>query len=186
MDIFEACRLGDIATLATAINSGANINQVRNDFIQTPLEQACISDNYECAKYLLYLNANVTDRALTCCNDYEVQNILISRGANPNAKGDCGTTLLHIACDEESDPERVRYLLQHGADPNVVDDLGCTPLYLAAYDNPEIVQLLLHAGANPNFARTDDGETPLARARRIATSNPEKYRTREVVQLLSN
>ena len=42
---------------------------------------------------------------------------------------------------------------------------GATPLYTAAeYNRPEIAELLLKHGGDPNFALERDGNTPLYRA----------------------
>lgn len=45
-------------------------------------------------------------------------------------------------------PEMVQYLIAHGADVNLRDGSGWVPLYVA--DKPEVVKMLLEAGANPH------------------------------------
>ena len=58
----------------------------------------------------------------------------------------------------------VQFLLDHGADVNAagIDGrAGHTALHEAAYGHPEVMAVLLAAGANVH-ARTDDGLTPLA------------------------
>lgn len=61
-------------------------------------------------------------------------------------------TALHV-CAEKGFVGGVRALLEHGADPDREDKMGRqTPLYLAATKakNPEVVELLLRHGANPD------------------------------------
>jgi ankyrin repeat protein len=51
-------------------------------------------------------------------------------------------------------------LLSRGADPNVLDAAGETPLMLAAWrGHPEVVAMLLAAGANPQVKRPPAGRT---------------------------
>jgi len=56
----------------------------------------------------------------------------------------------------------IRLMLEQGADPNAQDDDGDTALYYAASKgNLRIVQMLLHAGANPNLPPGSSGVSPL-------------------------
>lgn len=57
----------------------------------------------------------------------------------------------------------VRALLDRGADPNATGPDGVTPLMLAA-DRPDVADMLLKAGANPDAAAAFLGITPLLRA----------------------
>jgi hypothetical protein len=67
-----------------------------------------------------------------------------------------------------NDPASVKLLLSYKANPNAVQpDSGSTALHFAARGNyPEIVQMLLNAGAKKNM-RNKRRETPLAVARRF-------------------
>ena len=93
--------------------------------------------------------------------------VLISEGANVNARDSDGVTPLMQACASES-VEIVTLLIEAGADVNPKDIRGMTPLIWAALGStPEIVSALIEAGADVN-AKDRDGWTPLRRA-----TNPE-------------
>ena len=87
--------------------------------------------------------------------------LLISEGADVNAKGDDGSTPLLYASEHEI-WEVVTLLVKAGADVNARDTVGQTPLMYAAGNSstPEIVQLLLEKGAELE-ARSTLGNTPL-------------------------
>jgi uncharacterized protein len=69
-----------------------------------------------------------------------------------------GKTQLHFTC-QASNIELINELLLLGADINKQDIDGCTPLHVTK--NPDIVKLLLDAGANPNLQDRLSGYTPL-------------------------
>ena len=89
--------------------------------------------------------------------------VLISEGADVNARRTDGGTPLMIAAGNSSTPEIVQLLLEKGAELEARDTDGWTPLMLAARfsSTPEIVQLLLEKGADVN-ARSTGGMTPLS------------------------
>ncbi|RYP15321.1 hypothetical protein DL765_005777 [Monosporascus sp. GIB2] len=83
--------------------------------------------------------------------------------ADPNAKGDSGSTPLHNAA-KGGNPEIAELLLEYGADPNATDDSGSIPLHHAAQGGHDrIVQLLLDYWADPN-TKNASGSTPLHNA----------------------
>lgn len=66
--------------------------------------------------------------------NWEILDILISHGANPNVKTqDTGKSLLHMAA-EHAQGDRVQQLLAAGADPKAVDFSGRTALDIARGD----------------------------------------------------
>ena len=86
------------------------------------------------------------------------------------------TALLDAVIDDQE--TRVCWLLEHGADPNFFEDIArITPLHFAAHHNAlNVVPLLVMAGAKLS-SLTDEGETPVAVAKR--------HGYHEMVRLLS-
>ncbi|MCF8033678.1 MAG: ankyrin repeat domain-containing protein [Desulfarculaceae bacterium] len=99
--------------------------------------------------------------------------ILLARGADPNARDALGDTPLHAAAYGIG-KHTVPLLLKAGADPNATNHQGLTPLHLAAYCacNPwslEICNLLLRAGATPRA--TGEGAISPLKAALIMENN---------------
>ena len=84
-------------------------------------------------------------------------------------------TLLRVAI-KYSRTDLIRYLLSRGAAANDVDQMGLTVLHTVSFlrpaSAPEIVSLLLAAGANVN-ARDLEGLTPLSRFLYYGKFSPE-------------
>ena len=107
--------------------------------------------------------------------------VLISEGANVNAKDKDGRTPLMLAAAKSSTPGIVALLLEKGAELEARSTYGWTPLMIAARNSsPEIVQLLLEKGAEVNV-RDTDGKTPLMFAARNTNG-----KSAEIKQLLIN
>ena len=98
--------------------------------------------------------------------------LLLSKGADVNAKNRRASTPLHWAIHDEA---KVRLLLSKGARVNSKQAQGRTPLFLAAMlgDSVATIRLLLDNGADPNLA-TANGQTPLMMA--AARGNVEAMR----------
>src|SRR3546814_19029621 len=86
---------------------------------------------------------------------------LVAGGANPNAQGDNGTTMLQWAMLQQS---RTGFaaLLAAGADPTRGDDDGLTAVPLAAQaDTPYWLETLLARGASTDTPNTVHRAPPL-------------------------
>nr|WP_257945285.1 ankyrin repeat domain-containing protein [Leptospira borgpetersenii] len=79
----------------------------------------------------------------------EMASLLLGKGANPNAKGLVGMSLLIYAVNgDEPDYEIVKLLIDSGVDVNAADRNGDTSLRFAIENGLfEIVQLLVESGA---------------------------------------
>lgn len=129
---------------------------------QTPLFDACREGNYDNARTLIELGANVnfkgvslykysifTEAPCTCAHKPEslIPNFSISDGASTDT-ADQGITPLHIACFNGHE-EIVSLLIAHGANAHSVGiKYGTTPLHIAARQGyGPIIEKLLNAGA---------------------------------------
>ncbi|MBS1787037.1 MAG: ankyrin repeat domain-containing protein [Acidobacteria bacterium] len=92
----------------------------------------------------------------------ETLELLISKGADVNAKNRRGSTPLHWAIHDEA---KVRLLVAKGADVNAQQVQNRTPLYLTAMlgNGLSTMRLLVSKGADPNIASVN-GQTPLMMA----------------------
>jgi tankyrase len=98
-----------------------------------------------------------------------IAQILLSAGADPNARDRLGLTPLLIACGKPTSGYRnaVDLLLKKGAHINVRDPLGNTPLLLSITGGtPDIAFALIEQGADV-FASRRDGATALSLAQKL-------------------
>ncbi|KAF0682617.1 Aste57867_25254 [Aphanomyces stellatus] len=128
---------------------------------------------------------HLRDAARNC--DVDSARRALSRGTDPNSKGQDKGTALHI-CGQQALPEMARILLEAGADPNVRDSLGFSPLHWAVQlrrEEPcvdkrlEMIRVLLEYGGNP---RLEDfrGNTPLS-----ISSRTENARAGQVIAMFA-
>ena len=98
----------------------------------------------------------------------DILRFLLEHGASPSRKGENGFPPLIYLCraDKGEQPDKIRLLLEHQAPVNGLGPKGRTALhYAAAAGFLEVMTILLDHGAN-FWIRDQQGETPLALARR--------------------
>lgn len=91
---------------------------------------------------------------------FELFDLLLAAGADPNGRNDSAATALHNLCSGDVPALNllriplIEVLLKAGADPDPVDEDGGTPLGLAVlFNNAEVTALMCRAGANVNAVR---------------------------------
>jgi ankyrin repeat protein len=85
--------------------------------------------------------------------DIEMAKLLISKGANVNAKDKAGNTPVHKFISDSNKPI-VELLIQNGADVYATNENGETPLHIApAYLGESIKNLLLDKRRQPEYQR---------------------------------
>lgn len=159
--LIEAVRTGDVATVATLIERGADVNAADGDGM-TALHWAAEEGNDVAARVLL--EAGASPASLTRIGGYaplhvaarrghaDVVRELLDAGADPNATTTTsGVTPLHLAAAALGGHESVELLLRHGADPDAIEaSAGQTSLIFAAAANrPDAIRALLDGGADP-------------------------------------
>lgn len=183
---------GDINKVRLLLAKGADVN-ARSNLGRTPLLLATLYNrSHEIAQLLIDKGADVSacDKTNFCVleaaaegNDTATVRLLLAHGANAKAKDASRTDALMWAA-MNGNIDVARLLLAKGADVNAVSidsfetvkngplELGLfTPLLCAIpYGPPELVKLLIDAGANVN-ARDVRGMTPLMLA--VSTDRPD-------------
>lgn len=147
------------------LKRGADPN-VADDKGFTPIFEAVTSNNLRMVKVLAEAGADVDARAhdgnrpiISCWPRGDLMKYLIERGADPNARMNThDPTLLMRACsilmvmslsaqDRQDAADNVRYLIEHGADIHAQRHGESVVFYAVRHSMPEIVKVLIEAGA---------------------------------------
>ena len=140
--VYEAAESGDIDELRLLLKSNPSLVKSTDQYGSTPLHGAAGEE------------------------DTQVVDLLLTNGADINAKNNDGVSPIHVAVY----PRMAAYLITKGADINLPSSNGDTPLhtFAAEAEGLDVMEVLLKAGANPNL-RNRQGQLPID----IATSRKE-------------
>ncbi|KAL5083315.1 hypothetical protein Trisim1_001767 [Trichoderma cf. simile WF8] len=180
-----AAKKGSVETVSLLLEKGANINEIKEDgSTESPLFQAINAGNVDVARLLLKRDVDLdwkTNLGWSILNGaYDTPEVipeLLHRGLDRDHQCIYGSTL-HMAARWgllktmkvllESDPKPSLDLVYGAADIFsekadsgyiIRDELGLTALLIACQNyEPECVELLLKAGADPYFRGKDDIE----------------------------
>jgi len=159
---------------------GADINgrSIRGD---TPLNLAVANNNYDLADFLLKNGADVN------IGDYNgwtplhsawsdtIAKLLVSYGAQLDAKTNFGRTPLFKAVSVDIFRDIALYLISQGADINAVDKHGNTLLHVAIWNRDmELPKLIIAKGLNINI-KNKFNETPLHIVARFQSKKEAEY-----------
>ncbi len=115
-------------------------------------------------------------------NDFPKVKALIDGGGNVNEFNASGWSPLLLAIKKDTNVEMLRYLISKGADVNARSktEFARTPLIDAAGEaTPDVITVLLEAGAEVNTQQLGTGQTPL-----LAALNRQNPRLDVVAALL--
>lgn len=167
----------DINMIKKLIEQGADIN-IRAEYNYTPIQYACLSNNYEAVKILLENNANILNEELlhiVCVlGNQRLLKLLIEYGCNVNELDKYGRTPAYWAVQEDN-LTCLKILYEQGANFSIKGENEETLLYFATGEkNIVIVQYLLNIGMKNDI--NDINFPPLI----LATN----YNDKDMVKLL--
>lgn len=190
-----AAAKGQVENIKLLVKAGADANRTTKKGF-TPLMFALVSANPEAPLALINAGSDIAYVAPDGTSmvqmamyrqQYEIAELLIKRGADLNAYDRNGNLLLHAAVLAKQ-PQLVSLLLEKGANPNALTGTSKvvwryevnftsrpyvtypkSPLFLAVEQGvPEIMQILVAAGADTKFSIEDGTNLVLA----AATTDP--------------
>jgi ankyrin repeat protein len=157
--------VGEAAQLQHFLAAGAD-PKARDYNGWTALDHAAWNGNPEALK--LFKPETVAAILAACYGHAEFLQAWLQAGGNPNTQDEAGRSLLSLVVTGsfqlETSKDLVNSLIAAGAEVDAPDRLGKTPLMKLVRRDPELVRLLLQAGANPN-REGPDGFSALELAR---------------------
>jgi ankyrin repeat protein len=182
--LIAAAKIGDLDAAATAIQSGAIIDEPDQATGRTALLWAAREGHPEVIELLLLAGASVEvqDRigktALSTAAETgrtDAVRLLLDNDANINHRDRVGGSPLLWAAGL-GNAETVQLLIERGADVAVADTNGLTPLIWAAgIGDPRSVRVLLEAKADTTTRDRTSGDDALIRAARSGKDESVKY-----------
>ena len=163
--LFDAIRANELATLRAS--SGPAVNAPGRLGL-TPLMYAAAYGSHEALEILLDKGADVKakDPRDSTALHYAAwnaarTNLLLSRGADPNALSKLGRTPLLVAASSPTGAPVIPIFLEKGANPMLRDALGFNLLQPAAIGNTQVAAMLLEKGFALKDGTDRGGFTPL-------------------------
>ena len=164
LQLIQAAKQGDVATIASALKKHADANASEPDG-SSALLGAAHSNHATAAALLIKAGAKataansfgITPLSEAAANgNAGIIELLLNAGADPNALSAQGEPALMTAA-RAGNPEAVRVLLKHGAAVDARESWkGQTALMWAAAENrAEVVKALIEAGADVNARSTE-------------------------------
>ncbi|MEY4642188.1 MAG: hypothetical protein RLZZ227_2182 [Pseudomonadota bacterium] len=157
--LIDSARAGDHDTALALITRGADVHEAEGNGT-TALHYAVHNGDIELVEKLIEAGANVnamnsygsspmSEAALL--GDAGILKLLLDAGADPEAANADGQTALMVIA-RSSNLEAARLLLKAGADVNATEAWRGqnAVLWAAAQSQPEMLELLLDSGGNPN------------------------------------
>ena len=172
--LIVACVTAQPESVKLLLENGANPN-ITDAYDYTSLHAAvygcCTNDTLQdiidCAVRINAQNNN-GETALKLACLYQQQDsvrALLEAGSSLNIADDKGNTCLHSVVMGCCSKKIIRKIIDHGADVNATNKEHHTALLIACVnENEHAIKVLLNAGANPNIADDDDGDTCLHKA----------------------
>jgi ankyrin repeat protein len=153
LNIFEAAATGQTARVRVLLAANPTLVNAYAPDGFFPLALAAFFGHADTAAALLGAGADVNLQSresmkiaalhsAIAARRPDLVQMLLDRGANPNARAETGLTPLHSAAGS-GQTELATVLLAHGADLNAQDDRGHTPLGLATEKKQETMATLL-------------------------------------------
>ena len=127
----RAVRDGNLTLVMLLVENGADVRVMSQR--GTPLHDAL---DYPIAKLLISKGADVNARdsggnvPLHYTRSIVISGLLVASGADVNARNDEGNTPLHEALERGKEWSLIKFLIEHGADVNARNGEGMTPLGL--------------------------------------------------------
>ena len=160
--------IGQPKIIEMLLQAGASPNGVNHSGV-APLDLAIQKTCRASCSLLLEYGAGVDGakkellpplfRAIT--GAFDVYDLLLCHGADPNAADQTGETPLHYAAKIDNS-KAAQALILFGADPTKVSDKEWSPLHLAVlYDSFKVVTVLLNAGVDVDLFN-ERQQTPLS------------------------
>lgn len=156
-NINEVAKQGDLYNIKVILQKDKKLINSADESGYTPLHWALIRQNWDLAKFLISMGANVNARGadggspMHCAANHEnteIIKLLIKEGAQKDLKNLWGNTPLCLA-SQRGCTKTVQFLISNGADISAKSNEGWTPLHYAyKCGHKEVQKALVHAGAS--------------------------------------